>query len=278
MSIMATDTSTLMLLHHYGVQRKKKIKVHLKVDTGLSRFGISPDQVLTMCNYVSSLQGIYLEGIYSHLAESAKDSLFTKNQMELFDRVLTQLQHQKIEIPFKHIANSAAATNGDLGKTNLVRIGLGAYGIWPSEFTRVVTTGKHPYFNLEPVLSWKSKIEFIRTIKSGDFVGYDRTFQAIKDSTIAVVPVGYFDGYDRRLGNKAHVIVSGVRVPVIGRVAMTTMMIDITDVTAKIGDEVTLIGAQPDVHPVHLANLMQSYNPRELLTRIHEGICRVVEP
>lgn len=274
---MVTDLETLKKLDQCGIKLGSKIKIHLKIDTGLSRFGFDVCQSLSVCITANSLAGINLEGIYSHLAESAKDSLFTHTQIEQFDRVIKELEEHNITIPYKHIANTAAMTTCQLTTTNLVRLGLGAYGIWPSDFNKRITQAIYPDFELQPVLTWKSKIEFIRGVKKGDTVGYDRTYQAVQPCTIAVVPIGYFDGYDRRLGNKALVIVKGIAVPVVGRVAMTTMMIDVTGLSVKIGDEVVLIGKQSPVHATCVSEIMQSYNPRELLTRLHERIKRVIE-
>lgn len=276
-SIMVTDMQTVQQLSEIGKQSLRPIKIHVKIDTGLSRFGFPVTEALSVALTIKQHAGIVLEGIYSHLAEAAQqDSQFTVQQIELFNHVLQQLAYAGITIPFRHIANTAATTAYELGDTNLVRVGLGIYGLWPSVGNEEITKKKFPEFELEPVLAWHSKIEFIRELKVGDYVGYDRTFKAEKNSKIAIVPVGYFDGYDRRFSNNALVMINNFFVPVVGRIAMTTMMVDITTIDAKIGDQVTLIGSQELINPSYLVITMQSYNPRELLTRISEGIPRVI--
>ena len=134
-----------------------------------------------------------------------------------------------------------------------------------------------PEFNLKPVLSFKTKIFQIRTIESDCFVGYDRTYKTTKPTTIAVLPVGYFDGYDRRLSSKGILLIRGQYAPVIGIIAMTTTLVDITHIPdARVGDEVILIGDYEKITPTQLANVMGSFNPREILTRLNPSIARIV--
>lgn len=275
--VMVTDRAAICELNAVGIKNNISIAIHLKVDTGLNRFGFLPQEISEIVEYVKKLPGITLHGIYSHLAEAAAhDVRFTHKQITQFNELLGLLKKQSIHIPNIHIANGAAASAFDIPETNLVRVGLGVYGHWPSNANQHATRQRFGDFELKPVLSWRSRIDFIRTIKAGDCVGYDRTFVAAKDSTIAVVPVGYFDGYDRRLSNKAQVLVNGRIAPVIGRIAMTTMMIDVTGIEVCVGTEVELVGSHSAILPVTLSTIMQSYNPRELLTRIHEKVPRVV--
>ncbi|BDC35235.1 alanine racemase [Candidatus Dependentiae bacterium Noda2021] len=275
--VMVTDPATIAQLNELGIQHNKRIAVHIKVDTGLNRFGFLPHEVVDIAQHIQTLPGIMLKGIYSHFAEAAaQDTQYTFKQISQFNELLCLLKKQGVHIPTIHIANGAATTAFEIPQANLVRVGLGVYGHWPSLANQHMTQERFNNFELKPVLTWRSRIDFIRHIKKGDCVGYDRTFTAPRDSIIAVVPVGYFDGYDRRLSNKAHVLVNGSLAPVVGRIAMTTMMIDVTGIDAVIGTEVELIGSHHAILPTTLSALMQSYNPRELLTRIHEKVYRVI--
>jgi len=277
--LMVTDIDTLHALNSVGQEVTRPIHVHIKVDTGLSRFGFAPDAVLPVVELITQLPHLKLRGIYTHLAEAANaDQYFTHQQLQLFNALVQELHKQHSSIPFVHVANSAAATLYSDTTSNLVRVGLGVYGLWPSVFTKENTQLQCRGFELTPILSWKTRIEFIKTIEAGQAVGYDRTFKAERTMRVAVLPVGYVDGYDRRLSNKGWVRVNNCYAPVIGRIAMTTMMIDITHANAHIGDEVLLVGPHERVHPVDIAVLMESYNPREFLTGIHERILRVVTP
>ena len=161
--------------------------------------------------------------------------------------------------------------------TNLVRIGLGAYGWWPSQSNKEITQEKFPDFDLKPVLTFKTRIFQIRHLEADRFVGYDRTYKTTGPTTIAVLPVGYFDGYDRRLSSKGILLIRGQYAPVIGIIAMTTTLVDITHIPdAQVGDEVILMGDYEKITPTQLANVMGSFNPREILTRLNPMIPRVI--
>lgn len=275
---MASDLQTLNELNELGIALGKKCKVHLKVDSGMSRFGFLPEQIIAVAKYACSLPGIQVEGIYSHLAQAANvDQSFNREQEHNFAKVIEALVHEHITFPFVHISNSAGSTALDTPYTNLVRIGLGMYGWWPSQSNKELTQEKMPNFDLKPVLSFKTKIFQVRKIEADQFVGYDRTYKTSKPTTIAVLPVGYFDGYDRRLSSKGILLIRGHYAPVIGIIAMTTTLVDVTHIPdAQPGDEAILMGDYEKITPTQLANVMGSFNPREILTRLNPLIPRTL--
>lgn len=276
---MVSDMQTLKELNELGVSHGKKCKIHLKVDTGMSRFGFLPHEMVDVARYAVSLPGITVEGIYTHLAQAANvDQSFNREQENSFSKVIGDLAQEHISFPYVHISNSAGSTALDTPYTNLVRIGLGMYGWWPSASNKEITQEKMPDFDLKPVLSFKTKIFQIRKIDADRFVGYDRTYKTTKPTTIAVLPVGYFDGYDRRLSSKGILLIRGQYASVIGIIAMTTTLVDITHIPdAQVGDEVVLIGDYEKITPTQLANVMGSFNPREVLTRLNPSIPRIVK-
>lgn len=275
---MVSDLQTLNELNMLGLTQGKKCKVHLKIDSGMSRFGFLPTEIIAIAKYACSLPGITVEGIYSHLAQAANvDQSFNREQENTFAKVVAALAQENITFPFVHISNSAGSTALDTPYTNLVRVGLGMYGWWPSQSNKEITQEKMPEFDLKPVLSFKTKIFQIRTIEADCFVGYDRTYKTSKQTTIAVLPVGYFDGYDRRLSSKGILLIRGQYAPVIGIIAMTTTLVDISHIPdAQVGDEVILIGDYEKITPTQLANVMGSFNPREILTRLNPSIPRMI--
>lgn len=276
--VMVSDMESLHELNELGIALAKPCNIHLKIDSGMSRFGFMPEEALEIVKKAQSLPGLFVNGIYSHLAQAANiDQTFNVEQENTFINVLQQLDHANISIPYKHISNSAGSTALENVHTNLVRIGLGAYGWWPSQSNKELTQAKFPDFELKPVLTLKSRIFQIRHLPAGRFVGYDRTYKTTADTKIAVLPVGYFDGYDRRLSSKGILLIRGQYAPVIGIIAMTTTLVDITHIPdAQVGDEAILIGDYEKITPTQLANVVGSFNPREMLTRLNPLIPRVV--
>lgn len=275
--VMVSDMESLHELNELGIALGKPCNIHLKIDSGMSRFGFMPEEALEIVKKAQSMRGLFVNGIYSHLAQAANiDQTFNFEQENTFINVLQQLEHANISIPYKHISNSAGSTALENVHTNLVRIGLGAYGWWPSQSNKELTQAKFPDFELKPVLTLKSRIFQIRHLPAGRFVGYDRTYKTTSYTKIAVLPVGYFDGYDRRLSSKGILLIRGHYAPVIGIIAMTTTLVDITHIPdAQVGDEVILMGDYEKITPTQLANVVGSFNPREILTRLNPLIPRL---
>jgi alanine racemase len=272
------DIEMAKSLNNIGKKYHFKFPIHLKIDTGLSRLGIDVKVALATIQEILRYPYLYLEGIYSHFAESHKqDQSFTQQQVHQFSSVLAALAKNNISIPYIHLANSAGTTSLDLPFCNLFRVGTGTYGLWPSNENQLITQIRFPFFNLKPIATWKTHIFSIKTVKKGNFIGYDRTLQATHDMRIATIPIGYYDGYDFRLFNKASVIVRNQYAPVVGRISMNMCTIDITSIAdACIGDQVILMGPHVNIHPAQLGLLAGNPNVREITTKINAIIPRIV--
>ena len=288
-SLVAYDMHTIKKLNDIGKQLGKKCHVHIKIDTGLSRLGVQAAQALTFIQEVKTCKYIYIQGIWTHFAEShAQDRSFTNQQLQLFEDIITKLEEYNIHIPIKHVANSAATTmlyqhnqkksqdvqNSKYG--NFFRIGIGFYGYWSSEYVKKTTQEKWPDFTLKPAMTWKTKIFHIKHIKKNSFISYNREYQVTRDSKIALVPTGYFDGYDLRLSNKSFVLIQGKHVPTVGRICMNITVIDVTDIKkVNIEDEVILLGDYPYINASDIAQTC-NLNPREIMTKINAEIPRII--
>jgi len=261
-----------------GQQTSSYINLHIKVDTGLARFGTYPDQVIVLIKKIQSLPYIKINGIWSHFAESHNpDQAYTRLQLQHFNNLLHDLKKSDISIPYKHMSNSAAITNYDLQHCNLFRVGLGIYGYWPSEFTQNNTQLQYPDFTLKPVATWKTRILHIKSVPAGHSIGYDRTVIAQENKTIALLPVGYENGYSSFLSNKGFVGIAGDCAPTLGRVAMNIITIDITHIKdAYIGQEVTLLGNHHRYNAEALADATQINNPRFITTNIKADTPKVI--
>lgn len=278
--LLVHDMHTAQALNKIGAEHNYIFNIHIKIDTGLSRLGILPEEAITYIEKMQQMPHIYINGIYSHLAESQReDDTFTQQQIEQFTRLLAQLNQENIHIPFKHIANTAASTRFFSDNYNFFRIGAGMYGLWPSETVKKITLEQYPTFCLKPVLTWKTRIMHIKKLKTGSFIGYNRTHRLAKDSTIAVLPVGYYDGYDIRYSNKGVVKIDTNYAPIIGRVCMNHTIVNISDIPdAQVGTEVILMSEDPKISPRHFAQLTGNNNVREVLTNIYPHIKRIIMP
>ncbi len=272
------DVESAHRLQQIGAQCHHIFPVHIKIDTGLSRLGILPEKAFSFVKAVQQMPNLSIQGIYSHCAESHKqENNFTLKQQAIFKQVVDGFKEKGIVFPFVHFANSAATTALDLPFCNLFRIGIGAFGLWPSPNNKLVTQKKYPWFDLKPILTWKTVIRNIKQVSAGSFIGYDRTYQAPHDMRIATLPIGYYDGYDFRLYNTGAVIVQGKKAPIIGRISMNMCSINISHIpNARLHDEVILMGPHPTIHPYQLGLLAGNPNVREITTKINPDIQRVV--
>lgn len=250
----------------------KSIKVHLKAETGTNRQGVASENIVAFAKKVAALPHIEIEGLYTHFAniEDTLDPSYAQIQLQRFKDVIQSLSDANIRPNQIH----AAATSGLLlyPETHLtmVRLGIGAYGIWPSRETRIAARQRGRELDLLPALSWKSSIAQLKKIKENEFVGYGLAFQANRPITLSVIPVGYYEGYDRGLSNSGRALIAGKAATVIGRVAMNMMMLDVTDIEPSIDDEVVLIGKQGDseITAEELAEKIGTI-PYEILSRIN---------
>lgn len=214
--------------------RGKPCGAHLKIDTGMGRIGVSPKGAAEAARAVLDQKSLRLEGAYTHLAQ-ADSAEATREQLALFDEAVAPFRTQSL---LRHVANSAAVLSRPEARYDAVRPGLALYGIYPSEALR----SRVP---LTPVMAWKTRVVFMKTAAPGTSVSYGATFKAKRPSRLATLPVGYADGYRRCLSNRGSVLVKGRRCPVVGRVTMDQIIVDVTDAPGvDVGEEVVLLGAQ----------------------------------
>jgi len=226
-------------LSESAVQMNKMTKIHLKVDTGMGRIGIFPDDVLKFIKRIKALKKVEIEGIFTHFSVAdEKDKFYTEEQFRKFIEILTILEKEGIKIPIKHVGNSATLLDLPHMWLDMVRPGLAIYGLYPSKEVKKT-------INLIPAQQFKTKIVFIKELPRGESISYGRIYITKRRMRVASLPVGYADGYNRLLSNQGEVLVRGQRVPIIGRVCMDQCMIDVTNLTqVEIGDEVVLWGRQ----------------------------------
>lgn len=218
----------------------KRLKIHIKVDTGMSRIGIFPDdRGVAFVREVLGLPGLEIEGMFTHFARAdERDKTSAREQFERFTTFVERVERElSLRIPLKHCANSAAIMEMPETALDLVRAGIAVYGLWPSEEMDREKSA------LRPLLALYSHIVYVKTLPAGTPVSYGGTYVTDKERRIATIPVGYGDGYPRGLSGKGEVLICGRRAPILGRVCMDQFMVDVTDIPeAKEGVLVTLIG------------------------------------
>ena len=253
------------LLHHLIAQTIEGFPIHLKFDTGMNRLGFSSKETRKLIDVIRSQPEIAIKSVYSHLAESdnRKDPSFTLHQLETFTQLCNQIQ-KMVPTPFlRHILNSEGIVNFSSDQTTMVRIGIGAFGISSNEIWRK---------NLRPVIAWKSTISQLKTVEKGESIGYNRSFVAPQKITIAIIPLGYGDGFRRILSNgKGGVFIQGVFCPTVGNVCMDMIMVDVSHLSVQAGAEVEIIGQHQDIEA--LSSSMETI-PYELMTGISQRVYR----
>ena len=219
-------------------EMNSQVRVHVKVDTGMGRLGLLPDEVLPFVLDVRELPYLLLEGIFTHFSVADSDPDYTRFQIGRFRLALEALAREGIEIPLVHAANSAAIFTWPESHFRLVRLGLAMYGLHPSPAVQCPA-------DFRPALAFKTQVAQVKTLAPGSFVSYGNTYQTTGEQRIAVIPVGYADGFRRAPRHWGEVLVRGQRAPIVGRVCMDQAMVDVTEIPGvRQGDEVTLIGEQ----------------------------------
>jgi alanine racemase len=261
-----------------------RARVHLKIETGTNRIGARPDAGVELAELIRTIPTLELEGIYTHYAniEDTLDSSYAEQQLNRFQHVLSRIEAGG-SIPIKHSAASAAAILHPRTHFNLVRMGIGLYGLWPSLITREAATIARIGVDFRPVLTWKTRIVHVNDVPMGETIGYGCTYYASRPHRVAVLPVGYYEGLDRGLSSRgsqtvAHVLVRGCAAPIVGRVSMNMTMVDVTRIPgAAVGDEVVVIGRQGDreVTADDMATALDTIN-YEVVTRIGASLPRVL--
>ena len=232
---------TVELLNRLAEEKGITKKVHVKVDTGMGRIGVFPDNAVDFIKEIMSFKNIEVEGLMTHFAKAdEEDKEYTYNQWDQFQMVIDRLAEENIEIPIKQAANSATIIDLPHMALNMVRPGIMMYGLRPSHEV-------DQDFTLKPALSWKAKIVYLKEVPPGTGISYGATYITEDKAKIATIPMGYADGYSRLLSNKGEVLVNGQRAPIRGRVCMDQFMVEVTHIDdVEIGDEVVLIGKQGD--------------------------------
>jgi len=246
------------------------LKLHLKVETGVNRQGLVEAEMERALQILDGADQLEIAGLSSHFAdiEDTTDHSYAKSQMARFASyrdLLTARGHQPVE----HMSCSAATLLWDRSHAGMARVGVSAYGVWPSKETRVSFRQRgRPEIELKPAVAWKVLVSQVRDVPAGETVGYGRVWKAMTDSRIAVLPVGYSDGWPRNLSGRGHVLVRGKRAPLVGRICMNLCMVDVTHVPgAEAGDEAVLLGRQGNevITPEMLAADLGTI-PYEILT------------
>ncbi|HSC25094.1 MAG TPA: alanine racemase [Candidatus Babeliales bacterium] len=249
-----------------GKRHSYQFPVHVKIDTGLSRMGVLASQAVVLLKQLRKLDYIQISGIFSHFAASDSNPEFTMHQYNQFNTILEELKDNNITIENIHMSNTVAITSVHYQPYfNFFRIGAGLYGFGPESS------------QLRPIMTWKTHITAIKIIPANSYVSYACIYQTTRITRIALLPIGYYDGYQFRFSNKTFVNINGFYAPVIGRIAMNVTIIDITDIDAHIGDEVIILGGEHSRIDAHnLAQIAEIKNVREVLTGINPEIQRII--
>jgi len=264
------DLKQAEILNHLGKKNKKKIKVHLEVDTGASRTGVMPKEVLGFVKKMRNYPFLELEGIWSHFASSEEDPKYTHYQLKRFEQVIHILDKAGIKIPLKHMACSASTVLYPESRFNAIRLGLSLYGLYDASQIK-------NRIALKPALSWYTTIIQVKEVPSNTKIGYGGTYTTKKRTKLAIIPVGYWDGYDRKLSNQGEVIIYDQKCPIRGRICMNLSMVDVTGIKkVKVGDKVILIGKSTNqqITAEDLAKWQNTIND-EIITRINPLLPRI---
>ncbi|MEW6607097.1 MAG: alanine racemase [bacterium] len=230
----------------------QSIKIHLKIDTGMGRLGIQCNEINELIKIIKSSH-LQIEGIFSHFAQAdVDDKSYTYKQFSKFQEIVKNISASGIDIPIKHISNSAAIIKFKEMHLNLVRPGIMIYGLYPApNIPKIV--------DLRPAMTFKTKIIQLRKIPQGYGISYGSTYITPEETLIATIPIGYADGYNRLLSNKAQTVIKGIRVPIVGRITMDFCMLNVNKVPdVAIWDEVILFGEDPQAD--ELAQICQTIN------------------
>lgn len=264
------DLKSLERLSRAGSRRRKKVKVHLKVDTGMGRLGVPFKEFPKFLRKVRKFSQIEIEGLLSHFSLVEEKEGYTEGQWRKFQESKALMQEVGISCRYFHMANSGILTLFPEFIGNLVRPGIMLYGSYPSPpFQKLI--------QLKPVMTLKTRIHFLKSVPSGTKISYGGTFITKRESLIATLPIGYADGYSLHLSNRGEVLVRGRRAPVVGRVCMDFMMIDVTGIPkVSIGDEVILIGRQgkEEISTEEVAKKIGTI-PYEVLCLIGKRVSRI---
>ncbi len=273
------NLETIEILGKLAPKLEKVAHIHLKIETGTNRQGVEPEAIPEFIKLINEYPFVRLEGISTHFANAEiPSSSFTKGQLVKFRQAIKIFQNYKINIPVKHTACTAAVIAFEETLFDMVRVGIGLYGLWPSiAIKNLVSKKKNIKFQLKPVLSWKTKVAQVKFLKKDSPIGYGCQESVVRDSKIAVLPVGYADGYDRKFSSIGNVLIKGKRAKVLGRVCMNMTMVDVTNIKdVGLEEEVVLLGRQgsEEISAQDLAGKLETIN-YEVVSRINPLVPRI---
>lgn len=253
-------------LSDVAVSMGRKSPIHIKVDTGMGRIGFAPtEQSADVVKEIESLPGLIIEGLFTHFARADEKTIeAARKPFERYMNFVKMLEKRGVDIPVKHVSNSASIISFPEANLDMVRSGITTYGLYPSEEV------PKNIMKLRPAMEWKARISYVKQVKPGDSISYGGTFTAKEPMLVATVPVGYADGMKRDLSGKGRVLVHGEYAPILGRVCMDQFMIDVTHIPeVKMGDWVTIWGrdGERNIPVEEIAELSHSFN--------YEFVCSV---
>lgn len=277
------DPERLEKTFEVATRLKKKARIHIEAETGFNRTGFNYDYLPElMVNLKENREFFHLEGLCTHYAgaESIANYVRVRDQISLYRKFYRFFYRHEMLPAYKHTACSAAVLTYPTTIMDMVRIGIAQYGFWPSPETEMFRFKKEPtpVTPLKRLITWKSRVMVVKEVESGQFIGYGSSYLANKKMKIAIIPVGYSNGFSRALSNMGRVLIRGKRVPVVGTVTMNTMTVNVTDIPGvEKGDEVVIIGKQKrmDISVASFSELSNQVN-YQTLTRLPADIPRYV--
>ncbi len=247
------------ILSEEAKKQNKKAKIHIAVDTGMSRIGFQINQEsVEIIKRINQLEWVEIDGCFTHFATADEsDKSFTLEQLKRFQNFVAQLEQEGIQIPTKHVSNSAGIIEFPDAQFDMVRSGISTYGLYPSEEVNKAV------LPLQPAMEIKSYITYVKTLEAGVGISYGQTFVTKEKTKVATIPVGYADGYPRALSNRGYVLIHGQKAAILGRICMDQFMVDVTNIPGVCeGDIVTLVGIDKDasITVEELATMSHSFN------------------
>lgn len=266
-----------------GEKQGKTVNVHIKVDTGMNRLGVHPNNLLALVEKIGTLPNLKLEALSTHFSSADdEDTSITQEQMEVFQKALVELQKMGVRPPLTHLANSSALFRFPESRSQIVRPGLILYGALPSPILQPVVNEiceQEKLDDFQPVMQWKSKIILLKPTSKGQPLSYSRKHFTQKESLIATLPIGYADGLHRDLSNNMEVLVKGKRAPQVGTICMDMTLIDVSEIpNVQLGDEVVIFGSQEGAK-ISVEELAEKCNtiPYEILCNVSKRVPRIYQ-
>ncbi|HNY11462.1 MAG TPA: alanine racemase [Candidatus Wallbacteria bacterium] len=280
-AVVAYNVETVNKLQELAAKYKKDARIHIKVETGLHRQGVNPEELDDFLKLVKSKKNVIAEGMSTHYAniEDTTEHSYANLQVENFNDAFEAAKRAGLDIKYRHTACTAATILFSKVHFEMIRFGIGLYGMWPSKETKISAyERKIGEFNLVPVLTWKTRVAQVKDVPPNSYIGYGCSDFVTQKSRIAILPIGYYDGYDRKLSNVGYVLIHGKRAPILGRICMNMCIVDITNIEGVIPeDEVILLGSSDDdaITAETMASKIGTIN-YEVVTRINESLPRIL--